>query len=287
MDLRRISGDDELVALGELAASLQSDPATHVVYLGTRAPGITAELAEATWRDTSAVAVVDGELAGWLIGDVDPRMGRVWWLGPFVTADSWASVADSLLASCREQLPAGITQEEMAVDASFERCRRWAMGKGFAEEEGSYVLQLEGPIDPPSSPVREITAADHPSVVRLHEQLFPRTHATGEQLVAAHDATHRRLVVGRVGAIAGYVAVELQPDGSGFVDYLGVEPAQRRRGSGGDLVRAGARELRRLGADGIGLTVRAGSEGARDLYLSLGFREERFIVPLRRGFSLA
>ncbi len=68
---------------------------------------------------------------------------------------------------------------------------------------------------------------------------------------------------------------------------MGVEPSQRRRGLAGELVRAGVWELRRIGAEDVGLTVRAGIEGARDLYGSLGFREERFVVPLRRGFSLA
>jgi ribosomal protein S18 acetylase RimI-like enzyme len=288
MELGRIEDEDELVALSEFAAPLQVDPTTHCGYLGTTASGIAAELAEATWQDVSVVAVASGEIVGWLVGDVDPDMGRVWWLGPFVRADDWESVPDALLAAGREQLLAAVTEEEMAVDARFDRCRSWAARHGFAEEEGSHILQLDGPADaPPKMPVREIHDDDHAAVIRLHEELFPGTHATGEQLVAGHDAKHRRLVAESDGAVAGYVAVEIQPDGSGYVDYLGVEPTYRRRGVGADLVRAGVAELRELGADGVGLSVRAGSEGARDLYVSLGFDEERFVVPVRRGFSLA
>ncbi|MGI9644992.1 MAG: GNAT family N-acetyltransferase [Ilumatobacteraceae bacterium] len=288
MELRRIEDEGELSALSEFAASLQVDPTTHCVYLGTAAAGIAAELAEATWQDVSAVAVAGDEIVGLLVGDVDPDMGRVWWLGPFVRADDWESVADALLAAGGEQLLAAVTEEEMAVDARFERCRHWAARHGYTEDEGSHILQLDGPVDaPPKMPVREIHDDDHPAVIRLHEELFPGTHTTGEQLVAGHDAKHRRLVVEADGAVAGYVAVEIQPDGSGYVDYLGVEPAHRRRGLGADLVRAGVVELLGLGADGVGLSVRAGSEGARDLYVSLGFDEERFVVPIRRGFSLA
>lgn len=291
MDIRSIIDADELIELARFAEPIQSDPATHVVYLGSEAPGIAMELAEATWEDVSAVAIGDGTTAGWLIGDVDPEMGRVWWFGPFVAVTgperAWASVADALLAAARDQLPDGVTEEEMAVDARFERCRRWASGRGFVEEEGSHVLELDGPIEPPSTTVREIADADHSTVARLHDELFPGTHTTGARLVTGHDATHRRLVVEHDGDLAGYVAVELQPDGSGYVDYLGVAPAHRRRGLGGDLVRAGVIELRRLGAEGVGLTVRADSEGARDLYVSLGFREERFVVPMRLGFSVA
>jgi len=288
VELRRIADRSELTRLVEFAAPLQAEPQSHVTYLASDAPGIEAELAEATWQEVSAVAVVDGDLVGWLVGDVDPDMGRVWWLGPFVRADDWHTVASALLASCRDQLPAAVDEEEFAVDEHFDRCRRWAATEGFSEDEGSHILQLDGPVDaPPTAEVRDIEQDDHPAVIRLHEALFPGTHTTGEQLVAGHDETHRRLVVESDRAVVGYVAVELQPDGSGYVDYLGVDPTHRRRGLGADLVRAGVAELLALGADGVGLSVRQGSTGARDLYVSLGFDEERFVVPLRRGFSIA
>lgn len=287
MELRRVADRTELALLSEFAAPLQVDPRTHVGYLGLDAPGIEAELAEVTWHDVSAVAVGDEGMVGWLVGDVDPDLGRVWWFGPFVRSDDWEAIASTLLAMCRGQLPDNVTEEELAVDARFEVCRRWATTEGFAEDEGSHILQLDGAVDgPPTAPVRVLDDADHAEVVRLHDLLFPGTHTTGEQLVAGHDARHRRLVVELDGVVVGYVAVELQPDGSGYVDYLGVEPAHRRRGLGADLVRAGVVELRAIGADGVGLSVRADSEGARDLYVSLGFDEERFVVPIRRGFSL-
>jgi ribosomal protein S18 acetylase RimI-like enzyme len=257
-----------------------------VVYLGDELDGIVAELTETTWRDVSAVAVQGDTILGWLIGDVDPDMGRVWWLGPFVAVDDWESIATELLATGRRQLAAHVDEEEMSVDALFGRFRAWATSHGFVEEEGSYVLQLDGGLEPGVAAVREITDADRDAVARLHEELFPGTHTTGPALAAGHDETHRRLVVEADGDIVAYVAVERQPDGSGYIDYLGVAPAARRRGLGGDLVRAGVAELQRLNVTSVGLTVRVGSEGARELYRSLGFEEERVAIPLRRGFGL-
>lgn len=285
MELRSIS-DGELGRLAELAAPLQAQPESHIVYLGTEAAGIAAELEETTWSDVSAVAVVDDEVIGWMIGDVDPDVGRVRWFGPFVRVEPWEATADALLASCREQLGAAITEEEMAVDERFERCCRWAVGEGFIAGVGSFVLELDGPIGSSAVPVRDITTDDRDVVIRLHEELFAGTHTTGLQLVSGHDEARRRLVVERDGVFAGYIAVELEADGSGYIDFVGVEQARRRQGLGADLVRAGVAELRRLGADSVGLTVRADSAGARELYASLGFREERLAVPLRRGFSL-
>jgi ribosomal-protein-alanine N-acetyltransferase len=287
VETRTIVDEHELSVLAGLAAPLQQRPETHVSLLGVGVDGIRAELAETTWRDVSVVAVAGDTVVGWLIGDVDPEMGRVWWLGPFVAADDWETVATELLAVGRSQLAVGVDEEEMAVDARFEQCRTWATSHGFVEEHGSFVLVLEGGLTPGTAVVREISEADHVAVARLHEELFPGTHTTGRELVSGHDETRRRLVVDADGEVVAYVAVERQADGGGYIDYLGVTPAARRRGLGGDLVRAGVAELQRLDVTSIGLTVRVGNGAARELYRSLGFEEERVAIPLRRGFSLA
>jgi ribosomal protein S18 acetylase RimI-like enzyme len=287
MDIRPIVDAAELTALAQLAAPLQSRPESHIAYLGLERDGIADELAASTWRDVSAVAAIDDSIVGWLVGDVDPEMGRVWWFGPFVVGGDFATVATGLLTTCRRRMPAGIREEELAVDARFGPCRTWAVTEGFTEEEGSFVFVLEASLGSSTSAVREIAAADHDAVVQLHDELFPGTHTTGADLVAGHDATHRRLVVERHGEVVGYIAVERQADGSGYIDYVGVASTARRTGLGGELVRAGVAELRSLGSRSISLTVREGNRGARDLYTSLGFDEERVLVPMRRGFSLA
>lgn len=286
MEIRPIT-DDDLSTLAGVAAGLQMHQASHIAYLGLEVDGIEAELVDTTWRDCGAVAIENGEVVGWLVGDVEPPMGRVWWFGPFVAAGDWESIATALLAACRAQLADNVDEEEMAIDSQFEGYREWAIALGFHDEEGSLALTLERPVEAPAVLVREIADDDHDAVVELHDQLFPGTHTTGRDLVAGHDDTHRRLVVDVEGAIAGYIAVERQADGSGYIDYLGVAPSMRRRGLGAELVRAGVAELRRLDSSPIALTVRLGSDGARELYASLGFTEERVLIPLRKGFSLA
>jgi ribosomal protein S18 acetylase RimI-like enzyme len=105
-------------------------------------------------------------------------------------------------------------------------------------------------------------------------------------LVTSAGPDRIRLVVERDGDVAGYVAVERQPDGNGYVDFLGVAPGHRRRGLGAELVRAGVAALAELGCRRFHLTVREADTGARALYAGLGFTEERVIRPFRRGFSL-
>ncbi len=284
----------DLATMAALAAPLQSRPERHVVYLATERAGIEADLAEATWESVSVVALRDGRgnetMAGWLIGDVDDELGRVWWFGPFVCDEQWQSLASDLLFEARRRLPPGVDQEEMAVDARFEGFEPWANDAGFLAGVGAWVLTLERALDDPDvegDAVRTMLEADGDAVASLHDELFPGTHTTGRHLVEQQDDRHPRLVAVSDGMVTGYVAVERQPDGSGYIDFLGVDPGARRRGLGRALVRAGVAALDAIDADPIHLTVREDSDGARELYASLGFTEERLARSFRSGFHLA
>ncbi len=288
MQLRTATAAD-LPHLAALAAPLQARPERHIAYLGIDAPGIEAELAQLSWQLVSVVATdrAASGITGFLIGDVDEEMGRVWWHGPFVDDDDWQSLADELLADARRQLPPNVTEEEMAIDARFTGFETWAADHGFAVEVGSWVLRLERDLVAPTSDeneYRSMTDADHDDVARIHEEQFPGTHTTGARLVAKHDAEHPRLVAVADDTVVGYVAVEKEPDGSGYIDFVAVEPSHRRRGIGAGLIGAGVVALEGLGAEPVCLTVREDIAGARELYASLGFTEERLISPLRRGF---
>ena len=291
MILRRPTEADRR-ALASFAARLQVRPEHHVAYLGTDPDAIPEEMTEDVddWTEAAVVAEDDdGSIVGWLMGSIDHEMGRVWWFGPFVDADDsslWRAVADRLDAAARRELPGHVTEEEYAFDARHFAAEAWAVAHGFGTDPGSAVLTLDHALDPPSVPTRPATAADVDTVGRLHDELFANTHTTGAALVASSDPARPRLVAELDGEVAGYVAVERQPDGTGYIDYLGVAATHRRRGLGAELVRAGVVALVELGCERFHLTVREANTGARALYTGLGFTEERVICPLRRGFSL-
>jgi ribosomal-protein-alanine N-acetyltransferase len=224
------------------------------------------------------------------MGSVDVDMGRVWWFGPFIEgeedAGEWVVKADALYGAASSMLPDGVDQEEIAVDARFDLLLDWAPTLGFGRDPGSAVLTLDHAIDPSTLATRQIVPSDSATVGALHDQLFPGTHTTGDALVVGRDDTHVGLVAESDGAVVGYIAVERQPDGDGYIDYLGVEPAHRRRGAGEQLVRAGVTALAELDCRRVSLTVREDNAGARALYRGLGFVEERVLVPLRKGFSI-
>ena len=281
--------DAELDGLVALAVAARARPDRHIPYLGESSEGLRAELIEvAAWSDRIVVARgPDGGLRGWLLPDLDEDMGRVWWFGPFVgEGEGWRAVAEALYAHALERLPAGITQQEMCAGPDHTELAAFAEDHGLERRKASIALTATAP--PPSAAsqlgvsIRPLAAADVPAVAALHDVLFPNTHTPGEALVGAEDPGKLRLVTGE--GPAGYVAAEVQPDGSGYVDFLGVQPARRREGFGRALVVAATQALFDRGVPHVHLTVGEDNVGAIALYTSIGYVAERPLVPYRRGF---
>jgi GNAT superfamily N-acetyltransferase len=270
------------LAISAYVARSQRDATRHVAYVGVEADSILEEFSRADrWSDRMLVVRDGDHIAGVLLADIDEDMGRVWWVGPW--ADS-IDIARELLDDGRVRFGRLFGEEEMAPDSRNGMIRSLAAERDFTEGTASSVLSKTG-LDPTGQPSsRRITDTTAEAVAALHDRLFPGTHTVGTTLVTA-ERTHIRTadVDGRT---AGYIAFEAQPDGAGYVDFVGVEPAQRRRGVGRALVVDACRELAAGGATAVHLTVRADAPGAVDLYRSAGFVEERIIVPCRRGFTL-
>ncbi len=304
-------GDDE-VAVGPFAptdlpevaafvAAQQADPTKHIAYLGTETDGIAAELAALEPRGLEAVLVArrEVEIVGVLAADWSDDPPRVWWFGPFVASrETFDAVADALLGAGRALLPAGVTQEEFAVDRRNEAVAAFARRHGFEPGEGSSALlatdlageRLTSSVggdqdDPRDVRVEPLDDRTRAAVAALHDRLFPGTHTPGDRLDREPDRVV--LAATRDGAVLGYVAAERQEDGAGYVDFLGVDEPARRQGIGRQLVVAACQRLRDdLGCTMAHLTVRESNVAARRLYTSIGFLEERVLHPWSRGFRL-
>lgn len=280
--------------LGSLGATLQTGPEDHIAYYGVTADVIAQEIVQIPqWQRSTTVAVGDdGRLVGWMMAETDDEVGRIWWWGPVVdrdlrhTADRDA-VADEMYTLCRALVPTGISEEELAADDRNALVWRFAQRHGFVPEEASVALKRHdvGATRSPADAVRAFEPADAAAMARLHDTLFPGTHTLGSQLAAA-DRHGIRLVAEIDRTVIGYVIVEIQPDASGYIDYVGVEPTARGRGVGRSLVGAALEELGRRGVDAAHLTVRESNDHARRLYRSLGFVEDRVLRPYRKGFAL-
>jgi ribosomal protein S18 acetylase RimI-like enzyme len=281
----RTATPDDLTDLVALAEEAQRTPTRHIAYLASDAEAIEAEMIGLEgWPGNCVVAVRDSGPIGWLQGESDPDIGRVWWWGPFVAAGEPPDTALQLYDAAAALLDPAITQEEMGPDDRNDIVVAVAGARGFRGETASMVLSRTA--EPATVPdvVRPYEPGDADAVAALHDRLFAGTHTTGAGLV--DPAASRHLLVAEAGTIAGYIAFEVQADGSGYIDFVAVDPDQRRKGIAAALVTGACTQLDDLDVTRIHLTVRENNTAARALYGRLGFIEERVIRPYRKGFSL-
>lgn len=279
----RHATEADLDVIVRLAAGQQVQPNRHMAYLGSDPDSIRADIvAVEDWTSRTLVsASAGGTIDGCILAEVDADMGRCWWWGPFVDADDWAGTADGLYAAAPE---AGVTPEqELAPDDRNLLTAEFAIRHDFEPETASTVLTYTGPTFRSGDGAVGPAAEWKDEVAALHDLLFEGTHTTGRALVGSDDI---RLVVVESEGLSGYVAAEVNSDGSGYIDYLGVVPEMQGRGIGRRLVMAAVDALRERGATSVDLSVREDNHAARRLYASLGFSEERLVRPYRKGFSL-
>jgi ribosomal protein S18 acetylase RimI-like enzyme len=213
--------------------------------------------------------------------EYDLGLRRAWLRGPFVVsedAQEWAETARKLLEALEESLP-----EELAVlDSFLDQANEWGQQLGwecgYQRVRLVHVYRLD-----PAAPLSEVPAGcvemqpeQAAAVAALHEQLFPNTYLTAQQIirdVSAGGATPSKVFVYlEAGQVLGYVYGS-ENLGEGVVDFLGVDPAARRRGIGRLLLTAILYWLRvDQGLDEVTLTVHDEQAQARRLYEQAGFR---------------
>jgi ribosomal protein S18 acetylase RimI-like enzyme len=170
------------------------------------------------------------------------------------------------------------------LDVANERGNAFYLGRGFQRMREVHVYLAERQPkseDPPALPRENLEGlalqpAHAAQVAELQEALFPGAYLTGEML--SRPAEGRKVfvlaegerVLGYVCARADTVADEA-PEGT--VEFLGVQPAARRRGLGERLLRLALRWLfDAQGQAAVNLTVNDELANARALYEKVGFR---------------
>lgn len=286
---------DEHAAVLALIVAEQQRPERCSPTLGEEAEGVRAELDDLAppWVETVRLVTDEvGNLAGAALADWDLEVGRAWIHGPWVTGDDrrWEQVAARLVEAMLAQVPAAAVRREMTGHLANRRLADLAARLGWEAGEPSHVLEADRariaawPDEGGALWVRPARPSDLAAIAPLHDEQFPATYATAEQLVAgaATDAHVTLVAEGEGGRFLGYVAGRVQPGGEGFIDFVVVDPAGRRRGVGRRLVVEASRRLVARSTTGtVCLVVHDHRAPARALYASLGFRRLLSIVGYR------
>lgn len=277
----------------DLIVGEQQRPGRLIPSLGEELEGVRAELEDLVppWTETVRVVVDDsGVVVGAALVDWDVTVGRAWVHGPWVAGDDarWRQLAGPLVGAVVAQVPAAAAVRDMTGHLANRRLADLAGQLGWAAGEPSHVLTADRALiagwpQGLEPAVRRARPSDLASIRPLHDEQFPATYATAEQLVADAVASDRvTLVAEEDGRFLGYVAGRVQPDGEGFIDFMAVVPAGRRTGVGRRLLVEAARQLVDRSTTGtVSLLVHDRRAPARALYASLGFRSVLSMVGYR------
>lgn len=119
--------------------------------------------------------------------------------------------------------------------------------------------------------LRPASSADIPAFARLERVSFSDPW-TPEQLQEAMNWTGAVALVAEDsdGAVAGYVLGRVVVDEAEILS-IAADPAMRRSGIGGALLRAAVAAMAERGAHAVWLEVRVSNDAARAMYLRAGF----------------
>jgi ribosomal protein S18 acetylase RimI-like enzyme len=212
--------------------------------------------------------------------EFDLELRRAWLRGPFVASEDlqvWAETARRLLEALETHLPSEIATLDSFLDLDNLWGQQLIQQSGYQRVRLVHVYQLDPEallIESPASCV-EMQPGHAAAVASLHTQLFPNTYLTAQQITSAAsaggDTTGKLYVYLEDGKVLGYV-YGTENLGEGVVDFLGVDPAARRRGIGRALLSTILCWLRvDQGLDTVTLTVHDEQAHARHLYEQVGF----------------
>jgi GNAT superfamily N-acetyltransferase len=260
-------------------------------HAGLDAAAYAAELRALPPDEACYVAARTGErLAGVAGAEFDTTAGRAWLRGPLVAADcDFAASAAPLLDALCARLPPAITQQDVFVSAACAEATAFFRAQGFGRETvyGEYASTSPPPAARPPASGVEVVAPQpqwRSAIGALHESEFSRAYVPAPALFGPDAPDEFTRIALLDGAPAGYVRAHFDAHWrEGYVDFLAVEPAARRRGVAAALLRAAVDwSLAQPGAQAVTLTVRDDRAAARALYESLGFRRVRTCIGLRR-----
>src|ERR1700759_1520925 len=125
------------------------------------------------------------------------------------------------------------------------------------------------------SVVAEITALDINECWRLDQRCFSDGEAydreTIRYLLSHHQAVCYK-AVSVANEMTAFVVGMIEPDRTGHVVALGVDPDHRRQGLGRDLMNAVEQGFFKNGITTVRLEVRTSNDTAQKLYFNLGYK---------------
>ncbi|WP_176555696.1 GNAT family N-acetyltransferase [Virgibacillus ndiopensis] len=263
-------------------AQLNKYKAHHIGFCGT----VTDEIINAINEDMTDVnfencfvgAVEDGKLVG-LIGldiDFEDKSAELW--GPFVDSLYDVRMALEMWGFIKEHILLSLERVVLFANKENKLAKSFAEKLQFEQKTDQYILtfsqeQLE---HLPVKSKEELTEFDYDMFLNLHDNIFPATYYSGEEILKRISEMRKVFILKDKGHIAAYVYVEADPDfGGGSIEFIAIDPVYRGKGYAKTLLATAVEWLFTFESiTKITLCVAVDNKSAIGLYRSIGFQIE-------------
>jgi ribosomal protein S18 acetylase RimI-like enzyme len=280
---------EEIQMIAEYTSAQNRQPDSFVGYLGTETPDIAEDLSGLVKDEESACFIRrddTGKITGFLgvDADLEKGIGELW--GPFAEHNNWEDSAAQLLSLAEDHYENKLNQWHLFIGRKNERCRKLADKEGFRLASSQIFMELD----------LERTADGHsPSYLQkeyfedftsLHDSLFPDTYYSGAEILEKLDDEHLIFAFMKKEGLSGYLYAELETEEkTASIEFMGVAPAERKKGAGARLILMAAKKLKESGIRRIKLCTGSGNENAISLYRKMGFEESNTLLFFKRNIK--
>lgn len=278
-------------------ARLNSYQEHHIGYCGKKLDDIYNTLEEnfgdVPARDAFFIATEGNKIVGACGFDADIERGRAEVWGPFIDHVNSMEIAKMLWETMIVEIPDPIQTIYLFPERRNETVIKLAntLSFDFVSKETILTCTNQSFRGIGNDNVITLSSEHYSFLVELHDQIFPDTYLSGEEMVK--EISEQSIAFGVVDKdsnLLGYLYAEAEPEfGEGSIEFFGVNPASRNKGVGSSLLAKGVEWLFTFPSiEKVSLCVESDNTSAIRLYRSIGFEiehqltfyEKKLVSPL-------
>ncbi|MGY3717355.1 GNAT family N-acetyltransferase [Sutcliffiella cohnii] len=272
--------DSEVNIVASFISELNSIEQSHIGYCGKDrleiAHSIREDITDIAYNNSFLTVYDEGELIG-VIGfdsDLESNSAEVW--GPFIKEDKW-NIVNSLWKRMIELLPDEINSISMFPNKENKQVLQLAKELSFNRHSDQTILnysrsrinELE------EIPMLELEERYYTEMKQLHDQSFPNTYYSGQQIISRLNDNRKVFVIENDGQLSCYIYVEAElAYGEASIEFFAVNESERGKGIGQKLLTVALKWLFTFESiESINLCVNSSNQTAINLYKKVGFQQ--------------
>ncbi|MFN7250317.1 MAG: GNAT family N-acetyltransferase [Anaerobacillus sp.] len=270
---------NEVQVVAKFISDLNKIEQSHIGYCGKDsleiAHSLINDITDITY-DKSFVTVYEKEELIGVLGfdaDLENNSAEIW--GPFVKGNKW-DIVNSMCEKMYKLLPEEINTICMFPNSKNSKVLQLATNLSFIKHSDQTILQFsrDRKDELEDVPILELREEYFIEMVKLHEETFPGTYYTGQQIIDRLNENRKVFIIVNNNQVSGYVYVESEPAyGEASIEFFAVKESERGKGIGCQLLTVALKWLFTIDSiQSITLCVNSSNQKAINLYKRVGFK---------------